>query len=88
MKLRTLPLVVTLITAPITAFALPEVGAMIGTNPTDATAALAAAGCDVTDFEAENGKIEAKCIETASGELFEVAIDPKTGLVTNVKAGD
>ncbi len=74
--------------SPVAAMALPVVGDMVGTNPTDATAALAAAGCTVAEFEAEDGKIEAKCSETASGKVWEVYIDPKTGAVTEIKASD
>ena len=50
-------------------------------------AALAKAGCTVKEFEAEDGKIEAKCTD-AQNKLWEVYIDPKSGKVTNVKNED
>jgi hypothetical protein len=73
---------------PMTAFALPQVGDVVGTNPKDATAALDKSGCAVTAFEAEGGKIEAKCTETASNKAWEVYIDPKTGAVVDMKNYD
>lgn len=73
--------------SPLAALAMPVVGDVVGTNPTDATAALAAKGCAVTGFEAEGGKIEAKCTD-AEKKMWEVYIDPKTGAVTQVKAED
>lgn len=74
--------------APISAFALPVVGDIVGTNPKDATAALEKVGCKVDAFEAEGGKIEAKCTDTATNKLVEIYIDPKTGAVAEVKSGD
>jgi hypothetical protein len=74
--------------APISAFAMPVVGDIIGTNPKDATAALEKAGCKLDAFEAEDGKVEARCIDAASGKTMEIAIDPKTGAVTDIKSGD
>ncbi|MBN8189461.1 PepSY domain-containing protein [Salipiger thiooxidans] len=76
-----------LIAVPFAASAMPSVGDVVGTNPTDATAALAAAGCTVREFEAEGGMIEAKCTDEAQ-KLWEVYIDPKTGAVTNIKDDD
>ena len=75
------------VAAPLAALAAPAVGDMVGTNPEAATAALAEKGCKVSDFEAEDGKIEAKCTDEA-GKLMEVYIDPATGAVTDVKSGD
>lgn len=74
--------------SPMAAMALPVVGDVVGTNPTDATAALAAAGCTASQFEAEDGKIEAECLETASGKTWEIYIDPKSGAVTEIKSSD
>lgn len=74
--------------APMAALAMPQLGDVVGTNPTDATAALEKAGCKVTAFEAEGGKIEAKCIEIASDKNWEVYIDPKTGAVVDMKDFD
>lgn len=85
---RAFQLAVGLAALPLSALAMPAVGDVVGTNPTDATAALAKAGCSVTAFEAEMGKIEAKCTDAATGTLVEVYIDPKSGAVTEVKAGD
>jgi hypothetical protein len=72
---------------PVAANAMPAVGDTVGTNPADATAALSAAGCTVREFEAEDGKIEAKCVDAAN-KRWEVYIDPKSGKVTSVKADD
>ena len=76
-----------LILLPAAAQAMPAVGDVVGTNPADATAALGKAGCNVHEFEAEDGKIEAKCTDAAN-KRWEVYIDPKTGKVVRVKAGD
>ena len=72
---------------PVAAYAMPEVGDVVGTNPEDATVALAAAGCDVDEFEPEGGQIEAKCAD-ADGAHWEVYIDPQSGAVTKIKAED
>ena len=48
----------------------------------------AGAGCPVTEFEAEDGKIEAKCKDAATGAEMEVYIDPATGKVVEIKAED
>lgn len=80
-------MIAALICAPLSAMAMPVVGDIVGTNPTDATAALLAKGCTVLEFEAEDGQIEAQC-EDAAKAVFEVYIDPKTGAVTEIKAGE
>ena len=74
--------------APLAAPAMPVVGDMIGTDPETASAALERAGCKVDGFEAEDGKIEAKCTDTATGKPVEVYIDPKTGAVAEIKLED
>ena len=84
---KPLILALSLALAPAFADAMPSVGDLIGTNPTDATAALADAGCIVDTFDAEDGQIEAKCSD-ANSARYEVYIDPATGLVTKIKAGD
>ncbi|WP_309664264.1 PepSY domain-containing protein [Tabrizicola sp.] len=84
-------LAITLVSASLAApmaFAMPALGDIVGTNPTDATTALETAGCKVTEFEAEGGKIEAKCTDTATNTAIEVYIDPKTGAVVEIKSGD
>lgn len=73
--------------APISAMAMPSVGDMIGSNPEDATVALEAAGCLKPYFQAEDGKIEAKCRD-ADGHKWEVYIAPDSGRVTEIKADD
>lgn len=73
---------------PMAAAAMPVVGDVIGTDPTTATAALEAAGCKVAEFEAEDGKIEAKCTDTATNKLMEVYLDPASGKVVEIKAED
>lgn len=74
--------------APVAAFAMPKVGDVVGTNPEEAKAAIEKAGCMVDEFEAEDGKIEAKCKDSETGKGMEVYIDPKTGAVTDIKAED
>ncbi|MCU0903762.1 MAG: PepSY domain-containing protein [Tabrizicola sp.] len=73
---------------PMSALAMPAVGDMIGTDPATATAALEKAGCKVNEFEAEDGKIEAKCTDSATNKAMEVYIDPASGKVTDIKAED
>ncbi len=73
---------------PFTAFAMPEIGAMIGTNPEAASAALKQAGCEVREFDTEDGMIEAKCTETATGKHWEVYINPAEGTVVQMKIDD
>lgn len=87
MKNRIL-LALALTTTPFAAMALPSVGDMVGTNPEAATIALKTAGCTVQKFGVEDGQIEAKCTDDATGALTEVYIDPKTGAVTEIKMGD
>ena len=83
-----LPVTFALALSPLAAFAFPVVGDVMGTTPETATAALEAAGCKVNSFEPEGGKIEAKCTETATGKMWEIYIDPKTGAVAEVKSDD
>ncbi len=87
MEIAPLGLTLGLILSPLAALAFPTVGDVVGTNPTDATAALRTLGCDVTEFEAEDGKIEAKC-KNETGAMMEVYIDPASGAVTEIKAED
>ena len=84
---KTTLLALALAAAPLAALAMPVVGDHVGTNPTDATAALEKAGCMVQEFEAEGGQIEAKCHDEAK-VLWEVYIDPASGNVTKVSEGD
>jgi hypothetical protein len=79
--------ILALMLAPGFAMALPSVGDVVGANPEDATKALAAAGCMVDEFEAEDGMIEAKCHD-ADAKRWEVYINPRTGAVAKVKADD
>ncbi|MDP3194816.1 MAG: PepSY domain-containing protein [Tabrizicola sp.] len=87
MKLKLLTLLA-LTSMPMAALAMPVVGDLIGTDPTTATAALEKAGCKVTEFEAEDGKIEAKCTDTATSKPMEVYLDPASGKVVEIKAED
>jgi hypothetical protein len=77
-------MIAALIYAPLAAMAMPVVGDIVGTTAAEATAALAAKGCAVTAFEAEDGSIEAQCTDEAM-KVWEVYIDPKSGAVTEVK---
>lgn len=87
MKLKLLTFLA-LTTMPMAALAMPAVGDMIGTDPTTATAALEKAGCTVNEFEAEDGKIEAKCTDTVTQKAMEVYIDPASGKVVEIKSED
>ncbi len=87
MKLNLLT-ILALTSMPMAAVAMPAVGDMIGTDPATATAALEKAGCKVNEFEAEDGKIEAKCTDTATNKAMEVYIDPASGKVTKIKSED
>ena len=85
--LKTTLCALSLTALPFAALAMPAVGDVVGTNPTDATAALEKAGCTVASFDSEDGMIEAKCTD-ADKKLWEVYIDPTSGAVTKVKAED
>lgn len=82
---KALLLAVAVSAAPLAALAMPAVGDVVGTNPTVASAALEKAGCKVRGFEAEDGKIEAKCTD-AEETMWEIYINPTSGTVTEIKA--
>jgi hypothetical protein len=87
--MRKLVLSLTLATlTPMAALAMPAIGDVVGTDPSAAKAALETAGCTVDEFEAEDGKIEAKCKDAATGKDMEVYIDPASGAVVDIKAED
>jgi Peptidase propeptide and YPEB domain len=86
--LKLLPAFALVLVTPMTALAMPAIGDMIGTDPETAKAALEKAGCTVDEFEAEDGKIEAKCKDTATEKMMEVYIDPASGAVVEIKAED
>ncbi|HMS94448.1 MAG TPA: PepSY domain-containing protein [Tabrizicola sp.] len=73
---------------PMAALAMPAVGDMIGTDPEAAKTALEAAGCPVDEFEAEDGMIEARCTDAATGKGMEVYIDPASGAVAKISEED
>lgn len=85
---RALLISMALAATPFAAMALPVVGDIVGTTPEAATAALKEKGCNVNAFEPEDGKIEAKCTDTATGKPVEIYIDPKTGAVAEIKLED
>ncbi len=85
---RALLISMALAATPLAAMALPVVGDIVGTTPEAATAALKEKGCNVNAFEPEDGKIEAKCTDTATGKPVEIYIDPKTGAVAEIKLED
>ena len=76
------------LTMPAGAFAMPALGDVIGTDPETATTALKEAGCEVREFEVEDGLIEAKCVETETSTLWEIYIDPADGTVARIKSED
>jgi Peptidase propeptide and YPEB domain len=82
-----LPLTIVIL-SPMAALAMPVIGDMVGTEPVAAKAALEKAGCMVDEFEAEDGKIEAKCKDAATGKDMEIYIDPASGKVVDIKAED
>ena len=86
---RTILLALSLLIAPLaataTATAMPVVGDIVGTGAAPAKAALAKAGCTVTRFEAEGGKVEAICTEDGTKNAWDVTIDPKTGAISDIK---
>lgn len=86
--LKLLPAFALVVMTPMAALAMPAVGDMIGTDPETAKAALEKAGCTVDEFEAEDGKIEAKCKDAATDADMEVYIDPASGKVVEIKAED
>ena len=85
---RALLISMALAATPLAAMALPVVGDIVGTTPEAATAALKEKGCNVNAFEPEDGKIEAKCTDAATGKPVEIYIDPKTGAVAEIKLED
>lgn len=85
--LKQMTLTLGLIALPLGALALPNVGDAIGTTPEAVTAALEDSGCTLRKFEAEKGKIEAKCSD-AEGREWEIYIDPASGYVTKVELDD
>lgn len=87
MKLK-LIIAAAVVATPMAVMAMPNVGDVVGTKPDDATAALEMAGCKVSAYEAEGGKVEAKCTEAETGKAWEVYINPKTGAVVEMKEGD
>ena len=86
MTRSTLPAALIVLALPGAALALPSVGDVLGTNAETVSAALQAQGCPVSGFEAEDGKIEAKCRETATGKAWEIYIEPATGAVAQIKS--
>ena len=86
--LGALALVAMPLLAPVAAMTIPVVDDKIGTDPVTAKAALELASCPVDAFEAEDGKIEAKCTDAASGHDMEVYIDPASGKVVQFKDED
>jgi len=85
---RFLILTLSLAALPLAAAAMPAVGDVLGTDPETAAAALDAAGCTGATFEAEDGMIESKCTDAATGDMMEVYIDPATGAVADIKSKD
>ena len=73
---------------PAAVMAMPKVGDGVGVTPDEATVALGEMGCKVDSFDTEDGMIEAKCIEEGTDKLWEIYIDPKTGLITDMKSED
>lgn len=87
MKLKLLS-ILAVTSMPMAAFALPAVGDLIGTDPETAKVALEKAGCPVDTFDAEDGKIEAKCTDSATKKPMEIYIDPASGKVVDMKSVD
>ena len=81
-------MVVALVMTPMDALAMPVIGDLVGTGADTVRAALDKAGCAGAEFEAEGGMVEAICIETANGKVWEVTIDPASGAVIAITAGE
>lgn len=78
-----LPIIlIPLLIATTPAFAQTRVGDMVGTNKAAATAALAAQGYRLTEFEREDGAVELKASNPA--QRLELRVDPASGKVTKV----
>jgi hypothetical protein len=73
--------------APGAALALPAAGDVLGTDAASVAAALEAQGCAVRSVKLDDGRIEAKCRETATGKSWELYIDPVSGAVARIKSG-
>ncbi|TCT34719.1 PepSY domain-containing protein [Martelella mediterranea] len=84
---RSVLFALSLIAGPVSAFAMPSVGDVVGANPKDATAALEKTGCTVRASEAEGAMIEAKCSDSNS-QMWEVYIDPASGKVARISGKD
>ncbi|MEL6773128.1 MAG: PepSY domain-containing protein [Pseudomonadota bacterium] len=71
------------LTAP-AAFAMePVEGAMLGTEPSEISAALGESGYTMTRYERERGRIELTAVKEA--RRVEVYLDPASGAVTRVE---
>lgn len=88
MTLTAFPAALLALALPGAALALPEVGDRLGTKADEVRSALEAAGGRVADFEVENGMVEVRCTDVASGAKWEICINPKTGFVERMKQGD
>ena len=89
MKRNTLvALVATLMLAPLAATAMPVVGDNVGSGTDTVKAALETAGCVVSAFEAEGGRVEAICTETATSKVWDITIDPASGAITEIKSSN
>lgn len=65
------------------AFAQPRLGELIGPDKVRAQASLAAQGYQLTEFEAEHGRLEIKAVK---GEArLEILAEAKTGKVLKVE---
>ena len=74
--------------APMAATSMPVVGDVVGSGADVVKVALEAAGCVVSAFEAEDGKVEAICAETATGKVWDITIDPASGAITSISGSD
>ena len=81
-------LALTFVLAPLAATAMPVVGDAVGSGADVVKAALEKAGCVVSTFEAEGGKVEAICSETATGKVWDVSIDPASGINSDLKVSE
>lgn len=88
MTRKTLSAALLVLVLPGAALALPQVGDVVGTKADDVRTAMDAAGCPVDKFEVEDGMVEARCHDVASGKMYELYINTKTGAVVRMKQGD
>lgn len=81
-----LTLAVLIALAPATAFAAPSVGDALGTSVAEIATNLQDAGYEVREIERDDSDFEVEII--VDGQLYELEISPRTGMITEVELED